>query len=116
MIEKKIAGLLGLAAKSGNLASGEYMTHESIKKGKAYLVIAATDASENTRKKFKNSCSFYEVPFVVYASREELGEAIGKEFRASLAITDEGFATAVMKKMNQEEIIIYGKNEDFGNN
>ena len=32
--------------------------------------------------------------------KEELGHSMGKEFRASLAITDEGFAKTLVKQMN----------------
>ncbi len=32
--------------------------------------------------------------------KDELGKFTGKEFRASLAVTDKGLAQAVMKKMD----------------
>ena len=35
----------------------------------------------------------------VYATREELGHCIGKEFLASLAVTDKGLAESVEKKL-----------------
>lgn len=54
--------MLGLAAKAGKVASGEFMTENSVKTGMAALVIVATDASDNTKKKFRNMCEFYEVP------------------------------------------------------
>lgn len=44
-------------------------------------------------------CSFYEVPFYAYADKESLGHHIGKEFRASLAVTNEGLAKAVIKQL-----------------
>ena len=46
-------------------------------------------------------CSFYEVPVVSYAAKEELGHAIGKEFRASIAVTDQGFAEALLKQLDK---------------
>ncbi|MCR5202580.1 MAG: ribosomal L7Ae/L30e/S12e/Gadd45 family protein [Lachnospiraceae bacterium] len=92
MNQKKFTGTLGLAKRSGNLISGEEMTHESIRNGKACLVIVAADASDNTKKKFRNACDFYEVELIEVLTKEELGHAIGKEFRASMAVTDEGFA------------------------
>lgn len=96
----KILGMIGLAKKAGRLVSGEFMTEEVIKDGAAQLVIIASDVSENTRKKFTNSCSYYHVPIREYSDKETLGHAIGKEFRASLAVTDKGLAQAILKKMN----------------
>jgi len=100
--DKKILSLFGLAARAGRLASGEFQTETAVKTGTAHLVVVAEDASDNTKKLFQDKCSFYKVPVIILGTKEELGHAIGKEFRASLAILDEGFANAVMKKMNQE--------------
>lgn len=91
---------LGLAAKAGKVKSGEYMTESAVKSGEAALVIVAEDASENTRKKFRNMCEYYKVPIRIHGIKDELGHYIGKEFRASLAITDEGLAQAILKKMD----------------
>ena len=92
--------MLGLAAKAGKVASGEFMTENAVKSGGAALVIVAEDASENTKKKFRNMCEYYKVPVRIHGIKEELGHFTGKQFRASLAITDKGPAQAVMKKMD----------------
>ncbi len=91
--------MLGIAAKSGNVVSGEFSTEKAVKTGHAYLVIVSEEASDNTNKMFTNMTSFYEVPMYVFGTKEELGRCIGKEFRASLAITDENLADAVEKKI-----------------
>lgn len=96
---KKILNLLGLATKAGMTASGEFMTEKSIKDGRAHLVIVSSDASENTRKMFLNMCTYYEVPIYIFGSKEELGHAIGKEMRASLAVVDAGFSKALVKQI-----------------
>ncbi len=95
----KVLSMLGIAARAKSIASGEYQTEHAVKSGEAYLVMIAEDASDNTKKMFRNMCEFYEVKFTVYGSRESLGHSIGKEFRASLAVTDEGLAKAVLKKL-----------------
>ena len=102
--DKKILSLFGLAARAGRVASGEFQTETAVKDGTAKLVIVAEDASDNTKKLFHDKCSFYKVPIIAMGTKEELGHAIGKEFRASLAILDTGFAEAVMKKVNQESL------------
>lgn len=91
--------MLGIAAKSGNVVSGEFSTEKAVKTGQAYMVIVSEEASANTNKMFTNMTSFYEVPMYVFGTKEELGRCIGKEFRASLAITDENLANAVESKL-----------------
>ena len=91
--------MLGLAAKAGKVASGEFSTEKEVKSARAYLVIVAGDASENTKKKFRNMCSFYEVPIFFFSDKESLGRAMGKEYRACLAVQDENFAKAIMKEV-----------------
>ena len=99
----KILSLVGLATRAGKTASGEFCTEKEVKTGRAALVIVAGDASENTKKKFRDMCEFYEVPIYFIADKEELGKYCGKEFRASLAIQDENFAKALLKALETEE-------------
>ena len=102
--------LLGLAQKAGGIKSGEFMTENTIKEGKSFLCIVASDASDNTRKKFSDMCAYYKVPYMEYSDKVSLGHAIGKEFRASLCVTNEGLAGQIQKKTVQTEVAINGKN------
>lgn len=101
-MQSKVLSMIGLATKAGKVTSGEFSVEKAVKLGKAYLVIVADDASDNTRKMFTNMCTFYEVPIFFYGSKETLGNAMGKETRASLAILDTGFKDAIVKKINAE--------------
>lgn len=96
---KKLLNLLGLAQKAGYVSSGEFMTEKSVKEKKSYLVIVASDSSDNTKKKFSNMCSYYGVPIYFISSKNELGNALGKEFRASLSVNNAGMAGAAEKKL-----------------
>lgn len=113
----RVLSMLGIAAKSGSVASGEFSAEKAVKEGRAYLVLVAGDASDNTRKKFRNMTDFYEVPMYVYSDKETLGHFIGKDFRASLAVTNEGIARSLETKLKQatteymEESGYNGKNE-----
>ena len=98
-MRNKVFQMLGIAAKSGNVVSGEFSTEKAVKTGHAFLVIVSEEASHNTNKMFTNMTEFYEVPMYVFGTKEELGRCIGKEFRASLAITDENLANAVENKL-----------------
>lgn len=95
----RVLSMLGIAAKAGKIVSGEFATENAVKSATAYLVVIAADASANTRKKFCDMTSFYEVPIIEYGTKETLGGCIGKDYRSSLAVTDEKLARAVEKKL-----------------
>ena len=98
----KALSLVSLATKAGKTASGEFCTEKEVKTGMAELVIVAEDASANTKKKFKNMCDFYEVPIYFYGDKDTLGHAMGKEFWATLAVTDAEFAKGIKKHLETE--------------
>ncbi len=101
-VEEKVFGYLGLAQRAGKMESGEFSTEEAVKRKKACMVLIAGDASDNTKKKFRNMCEFYQVPYYEFADKVSLGHAVGKEFRASLALTDAGLAKAVTCTLQKE--------------
>ena len=76
------------------------MTEKAIQEGRAFLVIVAEDASENTKKKFLNKCSYYHIPCEIAFDSERLGAQIGKQQRTVLAVTDAGLAKQVTDKLD----------------
>jgi len=103
--------MLGLARRAGQVVSGEFSTEKAVKTGKARLVIVASDASDNTKKMFRDMCSWYRVPIAVGADKERLGHAIGQQMRASLAVTDDNFARTMKQMIGENE---YGGSENGG--
>lgn len=103
MNDKRIFSMLGLAMKAGKVTSGEFMVETSVKASQSKLVIVAEDASNNTKKNFSDMCTYYHVPLVFFGSKTALGAAIGKEFRASLSVNDEGFAAALKTRIDSEK-------------
>lgn len=97
-MRNKIFGTLGIAEKAGKIVSGEFSVEKAIKEGRAFLVILAEDASDNTKKHFSDMCSYREIPILFFGTKEELGGCIGKSFRANVALTDRGFAESILKK------------------
>lgn len=96
----KALSMLGLATKAGKTVTGEFSTEKAVKEGKAHIVIVAADASDNTKKKFRNMCNYYQVTMKIFSDKNSLGNACGKEFRASLAVTDAGLAKAIGKNID----------------
>lgn len=93
----KVLGLLGLAKRAGRLVSGESAVKESVRFGKAHLVVLAADASANTAKNITDSCKYYGVKYFTYSDKVTLGHSVGNEFNAVLAVTDEGFSKSIEK-------------------
>ena len=97
---EKVMGLIGLAKKAGKVLTGESAVKEAIRFGKAVIVFIAEDASENTKKSITDSCRYYDVDYYICLSKEVLGKAVGNEYNAAVCVTDEGFAGAMLKKIN----------------
>ena len=93
----KIYGLLGLCQRAGKCKGGEFAVEKSIKSGKSFLVIIPEDASDNTKKKFRNMTTYRSVPYQELGTKETLGHQLGRSERSSISIEDQGFAQAMIK-------------------
>ena len=82
----KVLSMLGIAAKSGSVVSGEFSTEKAVKEGRAYLVIVAGDSSDNTKKMFTNMTDFYEVPMYVYSDKKHWDTVLEKSFAHHLQL------------------------------
>ena len=94
---QKIHSLLGIAMRAGKLVSGEDRTMIDLEKGKLNLVIVAEDASNNTKKLFKDKSSFRHVNCIELSTKSDLGISIGKDSRAVIGIKDIGFANKIIQ-------------------
>lgn len=93
MMKNKVLSQLGLAQRAGKLVTGDDIVFKAIRSNQARLVFVASDASENTQKKFRDKCQTYNVPLVIGFTRDELGESLGKLDRVIVGVTDNGFAS-----------------------
>ncbi|WP_411346149.1 YlxQ family RNA-binding protein [Paenibacillus sp. WLX1005] len=99
--------LLGLAMRAGKVLSGDELVLKAIRSREAALVILAGDASANTQKKFRDKCSSYQIPLLVGYDRDSLGTSIGKEGRVIIALTDQGFAGLLRKRIGNSSEVEY---------
>lgn len=90
-MNKKLQSMLSLCQKAGKMASGEFAVEKALQDGSALYVIIASDASENTKKKFENKAFYYKIENVIFGEKEKLSHSIGKFNRTVFAILDEGF-------------------------
>ncbi len=91
----KIFNLIGLAMRARKIVSGDEL-FESIRNQKVHLVILASDAGANTKKKVNDKCAFYNVKILEIEDSKRMNHAIGKKNRMAIGITDEGFSKSIL--------------------
>ena len=107
---RKILGLIGLAARARKVCFGADSVEEQIKKKKVYIVIVAIDSSERTKEKFKKICEEHKVPIIIDEKIDTLSNAIGKSNKAVIGVEEENLAKEIQKINNGGENI--GKNKN----
>ena len=103
-----VLGALGICAKAGRLVCGTPLICEALKaKKQIFLVVEASDNSENTQKRLNDRCAFYGVKKIrLEHDGDALAKALGKSGRvAAAAITDEQLCRLVTEKLKQELIL-----------
>ena len=93
----RLLSLIGIAQKAGKIESGSFLCEKAIKGRTARFVILAGDAQKNTVSTITNKCTYYNIPYGFYGSKEALGHAIGKGERSCVAVTDQGLADGIAK-------------------
>lgn len=101
MVSEQFYRMLGLAVKAGGAVFGEGAVKDSLKAHSAKLVLVSSDASDNTKKKFFNSCDFYTAPYFEFGDKYSLGKATGKGFAVVIAVTNDGIAKKLIELLKQ---------------
>ena len=92
--------LLGLALRGNNLAVGEEPVKEACKARRAWLVLSADDAADNSVDRAGRMAELGGVPWIrVPWDKETLGRALGRRLCAVAALTDRGLAAALAEKL-----------------
>ena len=104
-----ILHFLGLARRAGSLAIGEEPVGAAARAKDARLLMLASDAAANTVRRAKHfadagACIDITLPY----TKDELGSAVGRTSCAMLALTDVGFADALLKKLAALDHARYG--------
>ena len=99
MEKDKALRLLGLATKAGKVITGIELCEKAVKSKKAKLVIITKETAKSTVDMFKG----VGIPVVCVESKEKLGSFTGKDIRSVAVVTDEKFASAIVKE--SEELV-----------
>ena len=110
---KKLLSTLGLCARARKLVIGTPMVCERLRSDserratdeRVYVVLEATDTSDNTHAKITSKCKFYNIPhYKIEATAEELAHAIGKTAAtAAVGILDAQLTQAVSIHLQSTE-------------
>lgn len=109
-MKEKALGLLGLMRRANAIALGEENTGAAVKAGKASLLLLARDASENARLRaehFARGRRVLQVPLPF--TKEELAASTGVAGGSMAAVTDLGFAKALMELLAAQWPEEYGE-------
>lgn len=100
MVTDSALSLLGLALRGNNLAVGEAPVEEACKTRRAWLVVSAADAAQNSVDRAGRWAEAGDVPWIrVPWDKEVLGGALGRSVCAMAALTDRGLAAALAEKL-----------------
>lgn len=91
-MDNKLFGLLSICRKSGRMAFGFDMSKEAAEKGKAQLIVLASDISPKTEKEVRFFSDKYNVKTVKTGyTIDDFFHGIGKKV-GIIAVCDNGFA------------------------
>ena len=109
MANDPILHLLGLAKKAGRLEIGEEPVGALCRARHARLILLASDAAPNTRRRCAH---FGEIGNVLWlelpATKAKLGFCLGRTSCAMLALSDAGFAASIVEKLSAQNPERYG--------
>lgn len=107
------SSLLGLALRAGRLAVGEEPVGAACRAHKAYLLLLACDAADNTiRRAHQFTQAGKTLCLTLPHSKEALGRCLGRSSCAMAALTDVGLAAAAAERLAQSDPAAYGEARD----
>lgn len=85
-------GALGLAYRAKKTVIGTDYVVDAMRKSQVFLVLLASDAGDNTKKKISDKAKTFQVEVNDKYSTEELSNAMGKQNVKVVGIKDKGFS------------------------
>ena len=98
--KKKILNLLGLAMRAREIDLGAEFVLKTMAVAPDALVFLGTDVGENLNKKITDKAKTYNVQIINQFTTDELSQAIGKQNRKVVLVTDKGFIKKFLEYVN----------------
>lgn len=102
--------ILGIAKKAGKLEIGEENVAKAARRGKAKLILSASDASPRSLRHALDYGEQHGVTSLLLPySKAELGSVLGRGLPGIAALTDTGFAALIARRLAQTDPERYGE-------
>ncbi len=98
----QIAGYIGLCLRAGKAVSGTATVEQTVKRGRAKLVLMDPCIAEGTGRTIRKLCAKASVPCGMLEEAGLIEQLTSRAERKVLAVTDEGFAGMIRGKMQDE--------------
>ena len=103
-MDNKALNYLSLARKGGLAELGEEPVGDVARTGKAYVIAVASDASDHTWRRAKSfAAGTHQQCVRLPYTKDQLGQATGRESLAIAAITDAPLALALIQSLPEPE-------------
>ncbi len=89
--------MLGFAQKAHQVSSGDANVKAMLQQKRVHLLLIAEDVSDKVINKWQKRAESEKIPYLVVASKIELGIAIGQSPRSILAVLDQKFAETILR-------------------
>ena len=100
----KALNYLALARKAGLAELGEEPVGAAARAGKAHLIVVASDASDHSWRRAKSfAAGTNQQCLRLGYTKDQLGQAIGRDALAMAAVTDAALALALVRSLEQPE-------------
>lgn len=99
-ITEKVRSLIAMAAKAGMIAAGYSAVQDALEKGRAEMLLYASDLSEGTREKIDQRAAAG-IRETTLLTRDELGRMLNRELVGVVAFTEKRLANAVWSESNR---------------
>ncbi|NLB62292.1 MAG: 50S ribosomal protein L7ae [Clostridiales bacterium] len=113
-MNNKIHAALGFAIKSGKMVSGEFAVNKAVTAKKVFLIVVDTQASERTKKRWKDAGAHYGIEYVEIEGATQI---VGQDNKIVIAITGKEFSDMILKELcivSNNDTIYMHKNEHGG--
>lgn len=101
--KKSLLFRIGLGRRAGKLIVGTEMVCDGVRDGKVLLILMASDASDNSKKRILGCADYYNAEIeTIDITTEELGAAIGKTAVACVGITDENIVRLINSRQKNK--------------
>jgi ribosomal protein L7Ae-like RNA K-turn-binding protein len=109
-VSDKILNMLGMMRRANAIQIGETNTGAIVRGGKAKLLLLAADASDNAKSRAEGFARGRSVLTVVLPyTKDEISASVGLNGCSMAAVTDMGFANALMKALAAMQPDVYSE-------